>query len=371
MRKPFRKPRLFREVPPPRDVLRSQLLARKGGVIGTGGRAVVALRFDDTPFAFRHKILPLLVSRGLPYTRVTTSYKIHSGTIQEKEFPLLQKHAINYGGEIWNHGATHTDASGSDEMYRELIEPLYRLRSMMPRIPIDCFSPPGGATISFDGFMPAQNNENWLTEAGSMLREHHALVSGYLQNTYYRNLTGYLRDGQIHYSLDPYNYQRSVELIDRVVGWTSGTVLMWHANKIDAENHMSLKVFEEVLDYIVNLRDSGKLQVLTCSGLSVADAGSSYRDNALATSEGDPFEELITYAKFRESIPGSTRELTAEISAPPGSTVTSFIGSSKRAHLIPESGFLKLRHVATIPLDVSKLRVSIDAKASKVSLNAV
>lgn len=78
MRKPFRKPRLFREVPPPRDVLRSQLLARKGGVIGTGGRAVVALRFDDAPFAFRHKILPLLVSRGLPYTRVTTSYKIHS-----------------------------------------------------------------------------------------------------------------------------------------------------------------------------------------------------------------------------------------------------------------------------------------------------
>lgn len=357
--------------PPPREVLRQQLMARKGGVIGTQGRGAVALRFDDAPFAFRHKVLPLIVERGLPYTRVTTSSHIHKGQIKEKEFPLMQKHAIRYGGEIWNHGATHGDASGSKGIYRELIAPLYQLRSLMPRIPIDCFAPPGGAQISFDGFMPSHTPQNWATEAGRLVLAHHSLASGYFKNTFYRSLTGSPVDGQTHYSLDTYTLERAQELLERVAQWQVGTVLMWHSNKLDSPNCMDIKTFEGVLDHIVDLRDQGKLLVLTCSGLSVADKSSQNRDDILTSHSGDPFNELITYGAFRSNVPGSTRELVAEVEAPPGSQVVSTVGESIRKHTVPDQGLLHLRHVVTIPLDIKNLHVSIDAKSSDVTLRAV
>lgn len=357
--------------PPPREILRQQLAARKGGVIGTGGLGAVALRFDDAPFAFRHKVLPLIVERGLPYTRVTTSSKIHKGIIKEKEFPLMEKHAIRYGGEIWNHGATHNDASGRKDIYRELVASLYQLRELMPRIPIDCFAPPGGTNVSYDGFLPSYTAQSWATEAGRLVLAHHSLASGYLKDTYYRGLTGTPVDGQVHYSLDTYTLERAHDLLDRVALWKAGTVLMWHSNKLDSPGCMSMDVFEQVLDYIVSLRDQGKLVVLTCSGLSFADRSSRYRDNILTADCGNPLNELITHAAFRSNIPGSTRELVSDIEAPPGNEVVSTIGESKRKHTVPEGGRLRIRHVATIPMDIKNLRVSIDAKSSQVSLNAV
>lgn len=363
------------ELPGPvrRELLQQGLTARKGGRIGTGGKGVIALRFDDAHVDFRTKVLPLLIARGLPFTRVTTSKSVAGVAVDPTEFGTMQTYCINNGGEVWNHGATHADVTGGDAaIYTEIITALKDLRAAMPRIPIDCFAPPGGATTIWGWTMSSL--DSWADSyAGRLLMSNHGLVSGYLANTYYRPLDGALRDGQIHYSVDAYTgLSTATTLIDRARDWKTGVVMMWHANNLDASGKQSLANFTATLDYLVQQRDAGNIVVLTKSGLGVADVNSSYRDDALVTRTGNPFSETVLYSQLRQSLMGSTRELVATVTGTAGATVTSVIGESSKTHTIPAGGTLKLRHVATIPLDVgSSLVVSIDANTTDAHLYAV
>ncbi|MGP4995121.1 polysaccharide deacetylase family protein [Glutamicibacter ardleyensis] len=354
-----------------RDLLQQQLTARKGGKIGTNGKGVIALRFDDAPEDFVSKVLPLLKARNLPFTRVSTSKSIHDETIPASTFPVMEDYCIKSGGEVWNHGATHRDASGAGAIFTEFIGALNDLRSWMPRIPIDCFAPPGGS-VSYDGHMPSNEVSNWAdTYAGRLLMDYHAVASGYFQDSYYKPIDGVLRDGQIHYSVDSYDTARGKELVDRARDWKKGVVMMWHSNNIGTSGNMTLASFIAVLDYIVAQRDAGNILVLTKSGLGVADVSSSYRDDALTTHSGSSFSEVFAFPQYRQNLPGSTRELTATVTGSVGATVTSKIGESTKTHTIPAGGTLNLRHVATIPLDATALTVSINANTSNAKLLAV
>lgn len=354
-----------------REILRQGLLARKGGKIGTSGKGVIALRFDDAPAEFREKALPLLKELALPFARVTTSASIHDDVIDPAEFPLMQTYCLENGGEVWNHGADHKETTG-EAAEANLIGALAQLREAMPLLPIDCFAPPGGG-VSYDGNMPSKTAENWATEIGHILLSHHALVSGYFPNSYYRPLDGVLRDSQNHYSVDAYNYDRVKQLVDRARDWHTGVVLMWHMNNPGTEGKMSLEDFEAALRYIAAQRDAGNILVLTKSGLGVADASTSWRDDLLATHEGEQaFSERIIYPQYRQQVPGSTRELTATVTGSPGATVTSSIAGMSREHTIPGGGTLMLRHLVTIPTDVdSTLTVSINAPCTDVHCYAV
>lgn len=355
-----------------RDLLQQGLKARKGGTIGTAGKGVIALRFDDAPEEFRTTILPLLVERNLPFTRVTTSEFIGNTPVPESEFPIMQTYSLNFGGEVWNHGTDHSNASGNAAIYNNLIGSLDFLRTQMPRIPIDCFAPPGGGGISYDGHMPSTSISNYAdTFAGQTLVGHHAIVSGYFPNSYYKTLDGVMRDGQIHYSVDNYDLARGQQLVQRARDWKMGVCLMWHSNNIGAEGNMTLADFTALLDYIVAARDLGTVVVLTKSGMAVADARSDQRDDILTTHSGTTFSETLTYPQYRENCNGSTRELLATVTGSSGDTVTSTIGEFTKTHTIPPSGTLNLRHVVTIPLDTEALTVSIDANTANARLLAV
>jgi len=359
-----------------RELLQQGLTSRKGGRIGTNGKGVIALRFDDAPVEFRTTILPLLVERRLPFTRVSTSQSISGTAIDPSEFPTMQTYCLDSGGEVWNHGATHLDAAGDTNIYAEIVGSLSALRTAMPKLPIDCFAPPGGSETIYGWLM--KDLEAWpTTYAGRTLEANYALVSGYFQNSYYRPLDGLLRDGQTHYSVDAYtSLSQATVLVDRARDWKTGVVMMWHANNIGASGKQSLADFTATLDYIVAQRDAGNIVVLTKSGLGVADLGSNTRDDILATRTGNPFSETITFPQYRQNIPGSTRELTATVTGTAGATVTSTVGTSTRTHTIPAGGTLNLRHPVTIPTDVtfasnSGLVVSINANTTNAHLYAV
>lgn len=355
-----------------RSLLRQALTARKGGKIGTGGRGAIALRFDDNAKDFRDKVLPLLVERQLPFTRVTTTKRVGTIGNEMDTWANIQNYTIKHGGEVWNHGATHRDATGEEAIHTEIVGALHDMRAKMPRIPIDCFAPPGGASISYDGHMPSNTVDNWAdTYAGRLIYGHHALVSGYFENSFYRPMDGVLRDGQTHYSVDLYDAGRAKDLIDRARDWKMGVVMMWHAKNFGADKFMSTADFVATLDYLVAQREAGNLLVLTKSGLGVADVTSSARDDILPQPSGDPYRVKIDYPQYRQNVPGSTRELTATVTGPAGSTVTSRIGESSATHVIPATGMLALRHVATIPLDVRALIVSIDAPTTNARLYAI
>lgn len=359
-----------------RELLQQGLTARKGGRIGTNGKGVVALRFDDAPADFVNKILPLLRERNLPFTRVTTSDSIASTgeVVTDAKLLEMQDYCIKSGGEVWNHGRDHLDASGELTIYDNLIGSLQDLRTKMPRIPIDCFAPPGGAETFYDGWL-MKDLEAWAnTYAGRLLMGNYALVSGYFPNSYYRPLDGQLRDGQIHYSCDAYTSASSVtQVVDRARDWKVGVSLMWHANNIGATGKQSLAVFTEILDYIAAERDAGNIEVLTLSGMATADVTSSYRDDLLTVHSGTTLNTFVLYPQLRQTALGSTRELTATVTGTAGATVTSVIGESTKTHTIPAGGTLKLRHVATIPLDAgsNNITVSIDANTTNAKLLAV
>lgn len=358
--------------PPRRELLRQDLTARKGGVIGIGGLGAVALRFDDAPAEFVTKVLPLLRDRGLPFTRVTTSETIHADQLPAGALAEMQSYCLADGGEVWNHGRSHGDASGSAALDAEIVGALATIRAAMPRLPIDCWAPPGGTATIYDGHAPATTIAAWAdTYAGRLILDHHALASGYLPNTYYRPLDGTLRDGQVHYSNDTRSVVDTKTLIDRAAAWGVGVVLMWHPNNLDTAGNMTTAGLIEVLDHLVAARDGGNVAVLTVSGLAVADRTRDHRDDILPVHSGTPFSATVTYPQYRQNVPGSTRELVATVTGTAGATVTSTVGESSRTHTIPAGGILALRHVATIPLDVTTLTVTISAATTDARLLAV
>lgn len=340
-------------------------------MIGTGGRGAVALRFDDAPAEFRENVLPLLAERNLPFTRVLTSESVHGTPHPVGEFARMQEYCLAYGGEVWNHGRNHGDASG-EELEPEILGALEALRAEMPQLPVDCFAPPGGGSISYDGQMPSRSIEQWDTPAGELILRSHAIAGGYLPDTYYRPLDGQLRDGQIHYSCDPYSSGSTKLLIDRARDWGVGMVMMWHPHNLDRGSNMTTADFVATLEHLVAQRDAGNILVLTASGLGVADRHSTARDDALSThGTGRPFQENVQFPQYRQNLPGSTRELVATVTGTAGQRITAEVGETSREYTVPASGTLHLRHLVTLPQDIRKLTVKITGRCTDVHLYAV
>lgn len=354
--------------------LQQRLLARKGGVIGTNNLGAVALRFDDAPADFRTRVLPLLEELALPFTRVTTSHSIGETVIDPTEFPLMQEYCLRAGGEVWNHGRDHLDASGAEGIKANLIGALTDLRTMMPRIPIDCFSPPGGSAIAYEGHMPSNTPENWDTYAGELLTAHHAIVTGYYGDSLYRPLDGVLRDGQRAFSCDGQSYAQVKTIVDNCRGWKMGAVLMWHGNNAGAGGSWaSWEDFEAALRYIAAERDAGRILVLTVTGLATANRAATYRDDLVTLRpDSSGFLQYINSPGQRQGIAGSTRELTATVTGTPGAQVITRIGSATKTHTIPSSGTMTVRHLATIPLDqTANFAIRVEATCSNVKCVAV
>lgn len=344
-----------------REMLQQGLRARKGNTIGTAGRGVVSLRFDDAAGAFRDKVLPMLEARSLPFTRVTTTDRVGQEAGEENDtWTNIQNYCITAGGEVWNHGKTHGAAESTAAIDAEVTGALATLRTNLPRLPIDCWSPPGGQSTGWGGYMPAETIEQIADSyAGGQILANHALASGYLKDTWYPTLDGVMRDGGLFYSSDIRDFAFLKNLVDRARDFPAGVTLMFHSNNIGTDGYISDAEFAQILDYIVTEREADNLLVLTVSGMAVADASSTDRRDLLKTHAGSNWSESIPYPQYRPGITGATVELTANVAGTAGATVTSTVGESTKAHTIPAGGNLNVRHPATIPTDATGLTVSI------------
>ena len=105
------------------SLLLQQERMSKGGVIGTAGKGVVALRFDDYQNAFGEKIYPLLLARGLPCSMALIS---RFNTAQSWGIGTTWDEVRNWnrnGVEIWSHGTDHKDYSqnGYAGLYSQIV----------------------------------------------------------------------------------------------------------------------------------------------------------------------------------------------------------------------------------------------------------
>jgi len=265
----------------------------KGGVIGTAGKGVVALRFDDYQDVFRVKIFPLLVARGLPcsmalISRFNTQQSWGIGTTWDQV-----RNWNRNGVEIWSHGTDHKDYSskGNAGLYSQIVTSKLEIEAQNIKV----------VGWALPGVKPSTKNlpYNGLTKpsdynsvVGRLLLETYALTEAYAYKPT-RILPTYIYHGLNHYTISDggETLEYSKKAIDVAIKNKSGIELMCHPANLGKPGHMTLSEFTALLDYIKTQWDNGSIEVLTPSGLFFADPSSS---NRLKLNADDSFEGITT-----------------------------------------------------------------------------
>ena len=258
------------------------LRASRGGRIGTGGKAVVSLRFDHNLGAFDSNILTRLRARQLPATMAfyydmispVPGYSNDDSAAAGKTWYGAQQNFYR-GVEVFSHSYSHQDADTLDKMRREIVESRTALESAMPDVRVHGWAMPGIGGSQYMGWWSAWvDPETRLSHAaGQMLGATYGTynVSGYGLNELGKAQTRY-------FGVESHTTAAASKgHIDRAIATGTGLTLMWHPNQIGADGKMSLAVFDEILDYIVAKRDAGEIMVLTMGGQAVADPSTAWR----------------------------------------------------------------------------------------------
>ena len=407
------------ESPFRRSVLEGAFKRRRGNVVGTAGKPVVALRFDHGWNNFKNIVLPLLDKYDLPWLQATNSRQNTTATnvSQNTEVTLadVQDMALRHGGEIANHGATHRDATTTEALLDEIIGGLTELQTAMPQLAIEHWCPPGIGAGGYMGYSNMSTPEHMSTQAGRLVQAHHAGVSGYVTGLY-RPLPASLEIGLVHYTMDeatPAQVAARVGVL-KTLGTPAGMLLMVHPSLIGGEGYMSAAQLETVFADLALRRDLGEIEILTPGGLLLADHRTDHRNEllpnadfaaglsgwsaagwTLKTENGKPYVVPANNAPLTRTVEvggnmssftsGSVREVLvrARPLAGRGSlTVTVTAGdltvTKTYTDLDPTVGWVNLRNHLVIPMDARSVTVSVargagspEVHVSNISLRSV
>lgn len=268
-------------------------LKSKGGMIGTAGKGVVSLRFDDYQNAFRDKIYPLLVARGLPcsmslISRFDTAQSWGIGTTWDD----IRDWNRN-GVEMWSHGTDHKDYSpyGYKGLYDQIVTSKAEIEAQ--DIKVAGWTLPGDApttrNLPYNGLTKPGDYDSTV---GRLLMDTYALTEAYAYLPQ-RVLPMYIYHGLNHITASDggETLDSSKDAIDKAVKNKSGIEIMCHSGNLDKPGNMTLADFTSLLDYIKTQWDNGSIEVLTPSGLCFADPN---RSDRLELNSDDSFEGLTT-----------------------------------------------------------------------------
>ncbi|AIJ33469.1 Polysaccharide deacetylase [Corynebacterium imitans] len=297
------------------------LVASRGGRIGTGGKPVISFRFDTNQGAFDNNILPLLRERSLPSTMACfydmmnpqPGYSNDDSAAAGKTWTDLQNN-FHRGVEIFSHSYSHQDAATPQELHREIVESRRIMEAVMPDVRVHGWDMPGVTGTQYMGWWDAWRETDTRVEhpAHSLLASTYATwnISGYGTNTLGVPETRY-------YGVEKYTLSQVKNLVAEALRTTTGLTLMMHPHQIGRTGYMSLETFTQMLDYVVELRDSGQVMVLSQGGQAVADPSTSWRSSLtpkLAGWAGDPSDKVsctVPLGRANE-VGGGMRELVVE-----------------------------------------------------------
>jgi hypothetical protein len=270
-----------------------------GGVVGTGGRAAVAFRFDHWLNTFGQVVLPLLTERGFP-----SGLCLYSGMFagvwadadSDDYTPAnVADWCVDDGVELWCHSRSHTWDSdwGSTELDAEIAGSKAALEAALgARVKVQGWMQPGNETNpTYDGFDLTDVSSFYTSGAGRLLRSTYPVCETDAQGRF-RPLdgTGSTRLGGGHLTVDTLNYAECAEAVDHAVAHGLGVELMLHAGLLDTPGHITTADYTALLDYVAGLQLAGDLVVLTPSSLHLADKHSDHRAELIAGGFGDSFD---------------------------------------------------------------------------------
>lgn len=293
-------------VPPATPIVAQALSFGKGGVVGTSGKAAVALRFDDDWDFVKSLGLPgELRARGLPWSAVWCSQLASNPWNDEVSYADLVEWNRYYGGEVWSHGTNHQSpwhASRkvfSANLRREIVQSKADIEANDLRVM--GFALPG---VPGNGYRHGSADgmdtvADYRSEAGRLLQATYGVVETDMTG-YYRHLPSDLRYGLSHTTVsDGATLQQSLNLIDGAVNLGQGIELMCHSAYLDTSGRITSAQLLEILDHIVTLRDAGLVEVVTPSSLPFCDPSSTRRLDLV--SNGD-FAKPVPLNNF--TVPG-------------------------------------------------------------------
>ena len=258
---------------------------RRGGTIGTSGRAPVAIRLDHG-FAKFQPILDLLNAYSLPATLACFAHQFDAEGAQHTlnngwTWAMIQDAALDHGLEVANHSSTHYDATTLADLHDEIVQGRDDLRAHLPRLAVDGWITPGvGGTGYMDGWNTTPDLEKWATTpAGRMVLAHHAWAEGYTPGELHV-LDGTIRAGRHSWTIDAATRAAQVEsLIARAVATQTGINFMIHPANVGNLDMLDLTRLEEIFAHLAAERDAGRIEILTLGGWMMADTRSAYRLN--------------------------------------------------------------------------------------------
>ena len=262
------------------SLLLQQERISKGGVIGTSGKGVVALRFDDYQNVFGEKIYPLLLARGLPcsmalISRFNTAQSWGKGTTWDEV-----RNWNRNGVEIWSHGTDHKDYSknGYEGLYKQIVTSKAEIAAQNIKV-VGWALPgvrPSTKNLPYNGLTkPSDYNST----VGKLLMQTYALTEAYAYKAP-RILPTHIFHGLGHFTVSDGSGETLAitrNAINQAIKNKSGIELMCHVGNLGKKGNMTLPQFTTMLDYIKTQWDNGSIEVLTPSGLFFADPNTSTR----------------------------------------------------------------------------------------------
>ena len=258
------------------ELMRQDANFRRMGRVGMGNKAVIALRFDDWQNALKTTVRSLMTARSLPYSLVTISRWQTAHPWGSDVTPAELQQYVSEGAEVFVHGLDHDDYVGYDGLYGNVVTAKQELESLLPMVKIQGFALPGvtpvytadqrGSAYPYDQLaQPSQ----WYGPAGRLLMRHYPIVESdsgpkMLHIGANPNLHFY---GRAHESIDVLTLAAAKDTIDKIVREKKSIRVMTHAGNLGLPGKMTVAEFGQWLDYIVQKRNEGVLEVVMPSSL--------------------------------------------------------------------------------------------------------
>ena len=261
-----------------REAIVSHGLHKRGGVIGTAGKGAVALRFSHHTKFFEEKIVPLLKKYRLPWAQVINPGNHGTGN-DTMTWENLTREVHETGGEIWDHGQTHSNFTSESGADYELGTSLEDLRAAMPSVHIDCFAAYGSGDMM--GLKGWDTPEKFATYGGKILLSKYFIVNGLFPGQVRRsNAQSFI--GSPYAPLDNMSLAQVRGRVNAARDTQGAVMFMLHPNYLDQEGRMTTSQLDEALGYIAGERDAGRIRVLSTAGQILADS-SAEEQNLLQT----------------------------------------------------------------------------------------
>lgn len=294
------------------EILKEQFTLRRGGSIGIGAKGAVAFRFDHGLNNFASIVLPLLEKYGFPssqaYFTDMFGASAYTGEDDQHDWADAATWAATKGVEPTSHSHTHGMVHGRAAIEQQIKGSKTILESEIPGSVVETYTIPGGGSDYFPG--GGDPADYYGTMSGRMILDTYAVASGYLGGNI-RTLDGTIRQGLRHVTIDQADSAAAAHnVVTRAAATGGGVVIMMHPSRIGyGTGYTTAADLESLIAHVAQLRDEGRIEVMTLGGITIAENGATRRLN-LATGGNFPQD----WADHFTNTAGWTRKVTNGVS---------------------------------------------------------